>query len=117
MGALADRGGEMTGSAWASKARTYRTVEEALVETVLREVRALLTLGIDPEEAKRRAGAKHKTTVMAYIQAQYQPRFEGIHGSGRHLAGDPAIVRPVAIKYGPFFVAVRRKANKGGRST
>ena len=130
----------MAGSAWASKprtlrdgttvrsvyyrrggraspARTYRTVEEALVETVLGEVRALLTLGIDPEEAKRRAaglptaspsetapppvqvpavpytfgawleefkpmylryrraGAKHKTTVMAYIQAQYQPRF------------------------------------------
>jgi hypothetical protein len=79
------------------------------IENVLGEVRALLTLGIDPDEAKRRAaglpadwqpaavpptveapytfgawleefkpiylryrraGAKHKTTVLAYIQAQ-----------------------------------------------
>jgi integrase len=86
-------------------------------ETVLREVRALLTLGVDPAEAKRRAsgllavplptpppstdqepaavytfgawleefkpmyaryrraGDKHKTTVAAYIRAQYEPRF------------------------------------------
>jgi hypothetical protein len=68
----------MAGSAWASKPRTlrdgtqvqsvyyrrggrgsrptvYGTYDVVQTETVLREVRALLTLGVDPAEAKRRA--------------------------------------------------------------